>query len=39
MTFTYTHATVPAEILSGADILTENQLLTDPYTEQSFELI
>jgi membrane associated rhomboid family serine protease len=36
--FTYAFATVPAEILSGNDIITDNKVLTDPYTLQSFEL-
>ncbi|MDB5191794.1 MAG: Peptidase rhomboid domain [Segetibacter sp.] len=36
--FTYAYATVPGEILSNADIITDNKILTDPYTGQQFEL-
>lgn len=34
----FAYATVPAEILTGRDIITESKLLTDPYTGQVFEL-
>jgi membrane associated rhomboid family serine protease len=36
--FTYAYATVPGEILSGTDIITNNKMLTDPYTGQKFDL-
>jgi membrane associated rhomboid family serine protease len=36
--FTFAFATVPAEILNGADIITDNKILTDPYTGQEFEM-
>jgi membrane associated rhomboid family serine protease len=36
--FTYAYATVPGEILTGTDIITNSKVLTDPYTKQSFEL-
>lgn len=36
--FTYAYATVPGEILTGTDIVTHSKILTDPYTEQSFQL-
>jgi len=36
--FTYAYATVPGEILSGRDIVTESQILLDPYTGQRFEM-
>jgi membrane associated rhomboid family serine protease len=32
--FTYSYATVPAEILTGRDIVTDAKVLTDPYTGQ-----
>lgn len=37
-TFTNGYATVPAEILSGNDIVTAGQSFVDPYTHQSFYL-
>lgn len=36
--FTYAFATVPAEILTGTDLVTPSQLVTDPYTGQSLEI-
>ena len=36
--FTYSFSTVPAEILTGTDIITQGQLVTDPYTGQQFEI-
>jgi membrane associated rhomboid family serine protease len=36
--FTFAYATVPGEILTGTDIITDNEVLTDPYTGQDFEL-
>ncbi len=36
--FTYAYSTVPAEILSGNDIITQPQIILDPYTQQRFEL-
>ena len=36
--FTYGYATVPAEILSGHDIITQAQIVTDPITGQAFEM-
>jgi len=35
-TFTYSYATVPGEILTGHDIVTESQLYADPATGQQF---
>ncbi|HSU50255.1 MAG TPA: rhomboid family intramembrane serine protease [Segetibacter sp.] len=35
---TFGYAAVPAEILSGADIVTRAELLTDPYSGQQFEM-
>jgi membrane associated rhomboid family serine protease len=35
---TFAYATVPAEILTGHDIVTPDQVLIDPYTGHSFEL-
>ncbi|MCW3114473.1 MAG: Peptidase rhomboid domain [Segetibacter sp.] len=35
---TFGYATVPAEILSGSDIVTHNKILTDPYSGQEFQL-
>lgn len=35
---TFAYATVPAEILTGTDIVTHNEVLTDPYTQQHFEM-
>ncbi|MBP6432972.1 MAG: rhomboid family intramembrane serine protease [Ferruginibacter sp.] len=34
--FTYAYSTVPAEILTGKDIVTQVQTYTDPYTGQQF---
>jgi membrane associated rhomboid family serine protease len=36
--FTYAYSTVPGEILSGQDIITNSKILVDPYTQQRFEL-
>jgi membrane associated rhomboid family serine protease len=36
--FTYAYATVPGEILTGTDIVTNSRVLTDPYTQQQFQL-
>jgi len=36
--FTYAYSTVPAEILSGRDIITDSKILIDPYTNQRVEL-
>ncbi len=36
--FTYAWSTVPAEILTGQDIVTQAQLFTDPNTGQQFEM-
>jgi membrane associated rhomboid family serine protease len=35
---TFGFATVPAEILTGRDFITQNEILTDPYTGQRFDL-
>jgi membrane associated rhomboid family serine protease len=35
---TFGYAAVPAEILTGNDIITQNEILTDPYTQQNFDL-
>jgi membrane associated rhomboid family serine protease len=36
--FTYSYATIPAEILSGHDIVTSAKVLTDPYTGERFSM-
>jgi membrane associated rhomboid family serine protease len=36
--FTYAYATVPGEILTGTDIVSNSKVLTDPYTQQQFQL-
>lgn len=36
--FTYAYATVPGEILTGHDIITKSEVLTDPYTGQHFRM-
>lgn len=38
ITFTYAFSTVPAEIITGSDIITQSQLVIDPNTGQQFEL-
>ncbi|MBS1589992.1 MAG: rhomboid family intramembrane serine protease [Bacteroidetes bacterium] len=38
LSFTYAFATVPREILSGHDVITNNQILVDPYSGQTFEM-
>lgn len=35
---TFAYAAVPGEILTGTDIITNNELLRDPYTGELFEL-
>ena len=36
--FTYSHSTVPGEILTGNDIVTDSKVMVDPYTGDEFEL-
>jgi membrane associated rhomboid family serine protease len=36
--FTYAFSTVPAEVLTGTDIITSSQVFTDPNTGQTFEM-
>src|SRR5207249_11160902 len=36
--FTFSYATVPAEILSGRDIVTDAKVITDPYTGEYFTM-
>lgn len=36
--FTYAYSTVPAEIITGQDVITHSKVLTDPYTGQRFEM-
>jgi membrane associated rhomboid family serine protease len=36
--FTYSHSTVPGEILTGNDIVTDSKIMIDPYTGDRFEL-
>lgn len=36
--FTFSYATIPAEILTGRDIVTDSQLIVDPISGQSFEM-
>ena len=36
--FTFAYSTVPAEILSGQDIITNSKILEDPYTGQRVEM-
>lgn len=38
MFFTYAFSTVPAEIITGTDIVTQSQLVIDPNTGQQFEM-
>ena len=38
LNFTYAYATVPAEVITGTDIVTQAQVLTDPNTGQSFQV-
>jgi membrane associated rhomboid family serine protease len=35
---TYAYATVPGEILTGSDFVTQSQMLVDPYTGDRFEM-
>jgi membrane associated rhomboid family serine protease len=36
--FTYSFSTVPAEILTGTDVITQGQILIDEYTGRRFEM-
>lgn len=36
--FTYAFSTVPAEILTGADVITSPEIIIDPYTSQRLEM-
>lgn len=36
--FTYSYSTVPGEILTGNDIVTDAKIMVDPYTGDKFEL-
>ncbi|SEL66102.1 rhomboid family intramembrane serine protease [Parapedobacter koreensis] len=36
--FTFSYATIPAEILTGKDLVTESQLVVDPISGKSFEM-
>lgn len=36
--FTFAYATVPAEILSNTDLVSQSQVITDPYTGQAIEM-
>lgn len=36
--FTFSYATVPAEILGGRDIVTDAKVMTDPYTGEHFTM-
>ncbi len=36
--FTFAFAAVPGEILTGTDLITHNEILTDPYTGQEFQM-
>lgn len=36
--FTYAFSTVPAEILTGLDVVTQSKVMTDPYTGQRFDM-
>ena len=36
--FTYSHSTVPGEILTGNDIVTDSKIMVDPYTGDEFQL-
>jgi membrane associated rhomboid family serine protease len=38
LAFTYSYSTVPGEILTGQDIVTDSRIMRDPYTNQRFEL-
>ncbi|HYH16208.1 MAG TPA: rhomboid family intramembrane serine protease [Flavisolibacter sp.] len=38
MHFTFAYSTVPAEILSGRDFVTDSKILQDPYTGQRVEM-
>jgi membrane associated rhomboid family serine protease len=38
VTFTFSYATVPGEILTGTDIVTKTEIITDPYTGQRFQM-
>jgi membrane associated rhomboid family serine protease len=36
--FTYTYSTVPAEIITGKDIVTEDRIIRDPETGERYEM-
>ena len=36
--FIFAYATVPGEILTGHDVITNSQIMTDPYTGDQFEM-
>ena len=38
MRFTFSHATIPGEILTGTDIVTDSKVKIDPYTGDEFLL-
>ncbi|HRN58418.1 MAG TPA: rhomboid family intramembrane serine protease [Agriterribacter sp.] len=38
LAFTYAYATVPAEIITGRDLITASQIIIDPHTGQQFVL-
>ena len=38
LAFTYSYSTVPGEILTGKDIVTDSHVMRDPYTNQRFLL-
>ncbi|SEM55832.1 Membrane associated serine protease, rhomboid family [bacterium A37T11] len=38
LNFTYSYAIIPAEILTGHDVVTKSQLIADPLSGQAFEL-
>lgn len=38
LSFTFAYSTVPQEILTGKDIVTDNRIITDPYTGNEFTL-
>jgi len=38
ISFTYAYAAVPAEILTGKDLVTDSQILVDPVLGESFEM-
>jgi membrane associated rhomboid family serine protease len=36
--FTYAFSTVPKEIITGEDVITQDRVLYDPVTEQKFQV-